>query len=37
MFIVLIHFYLYCVGGWLNKNIRVEENAGIRESSYKTW
>mmetsp|Transcript_26778 Transcript_26778/g.44778 ORF Transcript_26778/g.44778 Transcript_26778/m.44778 type:complete len:98 (+) Transcript_26778:59-352(+) len=25
------------LGGWLHKNIRVEENAGIRESSYKTW
>mmetsp|Transcript_50264 Transcript_50264/g.102445 ORF Transcript_50264/g.102445 Transcript_50264/m.102445 type:complete len:106 (+) Transcript_50264:26-343(+) len=24
-------------GGFLKKNIRIEENAGIREASYKTW
>ena len=24
-------------GGYFNKNIRVEENAGLREISYKTW
>ena len=24
-------------GGWFNKNIRIEENAGLREISYKTW
>lgn len=24
-------------GHWLNKNIRYEENAGLREASYKTW
>jgi hypothetical protein len=29
--------YYLCSGGYLHKNIRVEENAGIRESSYKTW
>jgi hypothetical protein len=29
--------YNFCSGGYLHKNIRVEENAGIRESSYKTW
>lgn len=25
------------MGEWLNKNIRAEENAGLREASYKTW
>ena len=24
-------------GGFLHKNIRVEENAGLRENSYLTW
>jgi len=24
-------------GHWLHKNIRNEENAGLREASYKTW
>jgi hypothetical protein len=24
-------------GGWFKKNIRVEENAGLREISYRTW
>ena len=24
-------------GGWINKNIHAEENAGLREASYKTW
>mmetsp|Transcript_14717 Transcript_14717/g.15913 ORF Transcript_14717/g.15913 Transcript_14717/m.15913 type:complete len:97 (-) Transcript_14717:78-368(-) len=24
-------------GGYLNKNLWVEENAGIRENGYKTW
>ncbi|RYY82146.1 hypothetical protein EON63_13910 [archaeon] len=24
-------------GGFLKKNLFVEENAGIRENSYKTW
>jgi hypothetical protein len=24
-------------GHWLHKNIRAEENAGLREASYKTW
>ena len=24
-------------GGFLKKNIYFEENAGLRESSYKTW
>lgn len=24
-------------GHWLHKNIRYEENAGLREASYKTW
>lgn len=23
------------MGGWIHKNIRVEENAGLREISYK--
>jgi hypothetical protein len=25
------------MGGWLKTNVRTEENAGLRESSYKTW
>jgi len=25
------------MGGWLKTNIRTEENAGLREISYKTW
>jgi len=25
------------MGGWLHKNARAEENAGLREASYKTW
>ena len=25
------------MGDWLHKNIRAEENAGLREASYKTW
>jgi hypothetical protein len=24
-------------GGFLKKNLWVEENAGLRENSYKTW
>lgn len=24
-------------GHWLHKNVRYEENAGLREASYKTW
>lgn len=24
-------------GGWIRTNVRTEENAGLRESSYKTW
>jgi hypothetical protein len=36
-FFVLMMSYNFCSGGYLHKNIRVEENAGIRESSYKTW
>lgn len=27
----------HCAGGFLKKNIYVEENAGLREISYKTW
>ena len=25
------------MGGWIRTNVRTEENAGLRESSYKTW
>lgn len=25
------------MGGWLKTNVRTEENAGLREASYKTW
>ena len=25
------------MGDWLKTNIRTEENAGLREASYKTW
>ena len=24
-------------GGWIRTNVRMEENAGLREASYKTW
>ena len=32
-----IRFQKRNAGGWFKKNIRVEENAGLREISYKTW
>lgn len=25
------------MGGWIRTNMRTEENAGLREASYKTW
>jgi hypothetical protein len=27
----------FSTGGFIRKNLFVEENAGIRENSYKTW
>ena len=25
------------MGGWIRTHVRTEENAGLREASYKTW
>jgi hypothetical protein len=31
------NFIFACFAGMLKKNIRVEENAGLREATYQTW